>query len=106
MCQKCKLNFYQNNLLSNFFSEKCDVKNMENFKDYIKILKILRNISTRNQNFLKLVWTALLSFVEKPMLFSNLTELFEVDELHTSMFEISSNYIGFEKDNESRQKAK
>lgn len=59
---------------------------MENFTNYIQILKISKNIHTRNRNFFKLVWTALCSFVKKPSLFNNnLKELFEVDELHTSL---------------------
>lgn len=79
---------------------------MENFQAYIVILKILQNTCTQNNNFLKMVWTALLSFVKKPSLFGNLTELFAVDKLHITFFKFDGHHVQFDKDRISRQKAK
>lgn len=78
---------------------------MENFADYIEILKVLRNVCTQNREFLKLVWNSLLRFVEKPSLFNNSTELFKVDELHTELFKIGSSHVQFEKVERTVQEA-
>lgn len=61
---------------------------MQNFKDYIEILKILRNVRTKNKKFLKKVWYAFLSFVKNASLFKNSEELFVVDELHVNLFQL------------------
>lgn len=66
---------------------------MHDFKDYIDILKILRNMRTRNENFLRLVWTALWSFVKKPSLFDNYNELYEVDKLHSRLLTHGDEFI-------------
>lgn len=79
---------------------------MQNFQDYIEILKILRNTVTQNKKFTRLVWTALLDFVEKPLLFNNFDELLEVDKLHISLYKVDDHRIGFSKDVNSRYKSK
>lgn len=80
---------------------------MQNFGDYIEILKILRNMCTKDYNFLKLVWNAFLSFVKKPSLFlDNLEELFEVDELHTILFKLNGPQALLENFKNNRLKAK
>lgn len=81
---------------------------MENFQDYIYILKILKNSCVQNGEFSELVWKSFVKFVEKPSLFNNLTELFEVDELHTSLFtklfKLGDRTVRFEADYEIRDK--
>lgn len=81
---------------------------MQNFTDYIKIIKILRNISTQNEEFFKLVRSFFYSFVKKPSLFNitNIKELIEVDEIHISLFDFDDLRQKFENDRESRLKAK
>lgn len=79
---------------------------MQSFDDYIKILKILRNTCTRNENFSKLVLNAFLRFVKKPSLFNNLEELFEVDELHTTLYRLGNFHTQVGGDQINRGEAK
>lgn len=83
--------------LIDWFRKKCDVEQMENFSSYIQILKIIRNIRTKNKEFQKSVKCTYLSFVKKPSLFDNFNELTELDELHVNVFKHDEEDIYIEK---------
>lgn len=90
------LDFVKNYSISKFLRGKCNPKKMENFTDYIKFLKILQNTRTKNVNLLT-IFRTFFTFIRKPSLFNNLTELFAIDELHTSLFQSYKVYLKDEK---------
>lgn len=74
-----------------YFSSKLNIKGASSFAEYIKFLKLSRNVSKKNDDFSKWLYFALFAFVENPKLFKNRTELFEVDELHQNLYKFNQN---------------
>lgn len=76
---------------------------MKNLMDYITILKIVRNTHTNNLELQRIVYNVFFEMVANPMLFNNLSQLFEVDALHRDLgefvidfplFASPANYLG------------
>lgn len=73
------INLFQINLLS----QKCNAQNIQNFTEYIKLLKLARSVTKFNEDLLDILYNALFKFVEKPDLFNaKISVLTEMDSLH------------------------
>lgn len=72
-----------------FHSVKLTSKNMQNFTEYIKILKVVKYSTTRNKDLINLVDGAIYYCAStKPSLFNNNNhQLIEVDALYRTLYE-------------------
>lgn len=59
----------------------------KDFTDYIKLLKIIRNVGCFDREMCENVFFAYLKFVDRPEMFQNAPQLDEVDRLHIDLFE-------------------
>lgn len=83
------------------------MQNAENFNDYLMLLKLSQDTCTENAENTELfsrLHIMLLEFVQRPDLFNNFEELFEVDKLHQIQYERISQTFIYERSPTSRKK--